>query len=215
MATNTIARKLMASTAVSVVGMLLVVAPASAQQGQVRGEGRGGVQANESVRGGMETRGSVNSRARDSADMRGARAERGARAGADARVRVRADTQTRVRSRDDVRIRANVNANTRTVARSERRHVWNDNVRYRDDGARVRAAVGYADPYYSYAAYDDGYYAYGAAEPYAQYEPYRGSDSYYSYAASPGCACAPAPYAAWNTEDRWHRGGIGIGFSAW
>lgn len=224
MPTNSIVRKLMATTAVGAIGMLLVAAPASAQ-GQVR-EGRGGVQANETVRGGADTRGSVNARGsvesrgsmnvRDSADTRGARNERGARAGSDARMRVSADTQAGVRTRNDVRVRANVNANTRTVVRSERRQVWNDNVRYRDGGARVRVGVGYAEPYYSYGAYNDGYYAYGAAEPYAQYEPRRGySDSYHSYAASPGCTCAPAPYAAWDRGDRWHRGGIGIGFSAW
>jgi hypothetical protein len=235
---NAITRKLTVTTAVGMVGMVLVAVPASAQ-GQVRGEGRGGVQANESVRGGAETRGSVNSRgsadtrgsfnARGSADTRGARSERGARAGADARVRARADTSGRVTTRNDVRVRANVNTNARTVVRSERDQAWNDNVRYRDGGARVRVGVGYSDPYYSYGGYDDGYayggyndgygegyYAYGAAAPYARYEPYRGpTDSTYSYAASPGCTCAPAPYAAWDGGGRWRRGGIGIGFSAW
>jgi hypothetical protein len=226
MLANGTAKKLMATTAVGVFGMMLVAVPASAQ-GQVRGAGRGGVQANESVRGGADMRGSVNSRVsadtrgsvntRGPVDMRGTRAEQGPRAGADARVRVRAATRSDASSRGDVRDRANVNANSRTLIRSDRRHVRNDNVRYRDGGARVRVGIGYADPYYSYGSYNDGYYAYGAAEPYAQYErPYRGySESYYSYAASPGCTCSPAPYAAWDRGDRWHRGGIGIGFTAW
>jgi hypothetical protein len=227
-------RKLMNTTAVGVLGILLMALPASAQ-GQMRGEGRGGAQSNETVRGGGEMRGSPNMRGsaemRGSADargrdeIRGGRAERGMRAGADTRTHVRANTRERARTRDNVRVRADVNTSVRSGIRADRRHAWNDNVRwrndnwrhrdnwrYRDGGTRVRVGIGYSEPYYSYGAYDDGYYASGYSEPYAQ----RGyADSYYSYAASPGCTCpSSAPYAAYDTDYRWGNG-FGVGFTAW
>jgi hypothetical protein len=116
-----------------------------------------------------------------------------------------------------------VNTNVRARVRDDRRYVWNDNMRsrgdswryrdnwrYRDGGTRVRVGIGYSEPYCSYGAADDGYYAYGYSEP-----AYRGySDYYYSYAASPGCNCSPAPYAAYDTGYRWG-GGYGVGFTAW
>jgi len=149
------------------------------------------------------------------------RAERGTWARSDTRTHIRANVRERTRSREDVRVRADVNTNVRARARGDRQHVWNDNTRtdswryrdnwrYRDGGTRVRVGIGYSEPYYSYGAFDDGYYAYGNPEP-----TYRGySDSRGSYAASPGCTCSPAPYAAYDTSYKWGSGS-GIGFTAW
>jgi hypothetical protein len=252
-------RKLMATSAAGVLGMLLTAMPASAQN-QMRGEGHGGMQANESVRGGVsELRGNAN--VRGSANVRGDAArgnmrrsdmqrgemqrgemrrgemrrgdlrqggERRVRAHGETRTHVRASGQNYVRTRNDVRARAHVTTNTRTGIRYDRRHAWNDNVnwrndhwRYRDRSARVRVGVGYSEPYYSVGAYDNGYddsgyAAYGYSEPYAYraYSDRTYSEPYYSYAASPGCSCSSAPYAAWGADDGWRRDGISVGFTA-
>jgi hypothetical protein len=121
-----------------------------------------------------------------------------------------------------------VNTNVRSGVRTDRRQSWNGDDRWRDDRGRysdrdprVRVGVGYDEPGYAYriyndgyayGGYDDGYYSSGYSEPYAT----RGySDTYYGYAASHVCTCSPAPYAAWNSGNRWDGGGWGAGFSAW
>jgi hypothetical protein len=234
-------RKLMATSAASVMGMAVLAMPASAQ-GQIRGESRGAPQANENIRGGGDTRGSVNMRGstdvRGAADVRTPRADRGQRPTSQTRTNVRSNVQEHARTRNDVRVRANVNTNMREGIRTDRRQAWSsqrnwrsDQWRYRDRGTRVRVGVGYSEPYayggydngyYAYGGYDDGYYAYRGYEdgPYAygSSEPYvrQGySDSYYSYAASPRCTCSPAPYAAWNNDRRWDGGRWGFGAGAW
>jgi hypothetical protein len=196
-----IARKLMATTSAGALGVLLLAAPALAQ-GQDRGEGRGGLHAGQNVRGSDQMH--------STGQVRGGQTERGVRVRADTRANVRTNVEGNVWTRNDVRVRGNANTNVRAGIRTDRREAWSGDVRsrdarwrYRDRGTSVRVGVGLSDPYYTYG-YDDGYYAYGAAEPYA----YRGysSEAYHSYAASPGCTCAPAPYASWNNTG-WGWGG--------
>lgn len=230
--------KLMATSAATVLAATLMSMPASAQQGQMRGEGRGAIQSNDNVRGGGEMRrgGEMRGgREMRGSDARGNRAERAPRAQTRTNVRGEANVRTR---RDD-RVRANVNANVRGDIRGERRQAWRDDARWRDDDwrfrdrTRVRVGVGFGAPYYgsygyddgygysepeyyeSYAAaprtYVDGYYSYGAApRAYVETGPRTYVEGYDSYAASPGCTCAPTPYAAYRDDWGWNRAGWGV-----
>ncbi|MBX9776936.1 MAG: hypothetical protein K2Y71_21365 [Xanthobacteraceae bacterium] len=228
--TNKIARKLAASTAAGALGVLLIAAPALAQ-----GQGRDGPQAGVSagaggeMRGGGQMRGGGEMRGgqmRGGGEMRGnggARVDAGSRSNlrAQGNVRIRDDVRVQGRrdgSRADVRIRDRGDANIRAGFRSDRHVAWHgdwrggDRWRYRNRGTSVSIGFGFSEPYYGY---DDGYYAYGAAEPYA-YRGYRNAyhgSGYYSYAATPGCTCAPGgAHVGWNNPG-W--GGHSWGFAAW
>lgn len=234
-------QKLMATSAATLLSVLLAM-PASAQ-GQDR-EGRGGTQAGQSQNmrgGGGEMRGGNQGEFRGDRTQRGAQAggrvrgqaategtigRRGnlqqqtrvrgdARIRSDNNVRIRGDRSARIRGDADVRIRGD--NNVRTSFRGDR---WRgDDWRFRDR-TRVSVGVGFSDPYYSYGysspsyayGYDDGYDAYAAAEPYAYRRPFVGA--YGSFAASPGCTCAPGAYGAyattydsgWGWGSSWDRG---------
>jgi len=216
-------QRLMATSAATLLGVLLAM-PASAQgQDRQDRQGRGGMQAGENMRGGGEMRGGNQGQFRGNAqgEVRGGRAERGAqvrgRASTEGTIGRRDNLQRQTRVRSDARVRADSNvrirgdnnlrirddSNIRTSFRDDRR--FRDR-RFLDRGTSVNIGVGFSDPYY-----DDGYYAYGAAAPYGYRRPFVGA--YEGYAAAPGCTCAPGAYGAsaatynWGWGSSWDRGG--------
>lgn len=236
-------RNLMATSAATLLTVLLAV-PASAQ-GQDRGGRGGmqageNMRGGDARGGGGEMRGGGNMRAAGSGEVRGgnqgefrgSRNERGAQAGGRVRAqaategtigrrdnlqrqtrgrsdaRIRSDSNVRVRGDNNLRVRGD--SNIRTGFRGDR---WRgDDWRFRDRGTSVSVGLGFSDPYYAYG-YDDSYYAYAAAEPYGYRRPF--VSAHESYAASPGCTCAPGAYGAyattydsgWGWGSSWDRGG--------
>jgi len=197
-------RKLMLMASGAVIGAAMIGTPVSAQGGRdrdagnsahVSGELRSGQRGDVQIRAGERVDARMRSGERGDARIRsGARSEVRIRAGDRENTRVRVSERSRFRS-DNVRVGARVRETGDRIAVRNDRYVVRDD--WRDEGWRYRRdswggpAVSFSVGNGYYGPYYDSSYAHSGPYAYTTYsEPYYPRDTYYGYAAAPGCTCA-------------------------